>query len=252
MTRNALLLAALALILAVPASAQDEPTLSHIYEAYYKVNYAELAEWDRLFNTYSVPILDDLQAQGRIEGYSHWQHNVGSEYNVRFTMRFYDWASINAVWGDYLSALFEAMPDADDALSFSIIEAHHDEIWDVRSLQFAENAGTNNVMYASTFNVNFNDQGAWNEIWDGPSMAVMQEAMAQGILNGVVQLSHNTGGAHNVKVLYLFEEWDDIDDFWAHFFATMGDQHAEAFNGALAMVQAHDDVIWSLAPAPSN
>lgn len=252
MTRHVLLLSALTLLLAAPVSAQEDRTLTHIYEAYYKVNYAELPEWDRLFNTYSVPILTEMQSEGVIQGFSHWQHNVGSEYNVRFTMRFYDWADINAAWGDYLGRLNEAMPDADAEMIFSMIEAHHDEIWDVRSLQFPENPGPSPVMYASTFNVNFGDLGAWNEIWDGPTMAVMEGAMEQGILNGVVMLAHNTGGAHNVKVLYLFEEWDDIDDFWNHFFATMGEQHSEAFNEALGMVNGHDDVIWSAAPAPNN
>ena len=72
--------------------------------------------------------------------------------------------------------------------------------------------------------------------------------MADGLLGGWVQLTHNTGGAHNYKVLYLFEDWDHMDDFFAFTQSTMLEKHGEEFTKFGSLIQAHDDVIW--APAP--
>lgn len=250
MKRAILFSALLFLLPTVPGHGQEaaQRQAAHLYEAYYRLGYDQMADWNRLFETYSLPVLEALQSEGVIAGWGHWQHNVGGEYNVRFAVRVYDWAAIDTFWSEYFDRMFESMSEADRDLAFRIIDAHHDEIWDLGSVTFGETAGTNAIMYASTFNVNFADMAEWNRIWNEVSVPVLQEAMVEGILNGVVLLNHNTGGAHNSKVLYMFEDWDDIDDMWNHFFSTMEERHPEDFMTALGLVEAHDDIIWSAAP----
>lgn len=140
------------------------------------------------------------------------------------------------------------MPEAEQVAAFERVEAHYDEIWDIADVSIGGGARTNH-MYASTFKVSFADGQEWNRTWRELVLPILGEAMDAGILNGVVLLSHNTGPAHNHKVLYLFEEWDHMDDMWNSFFEKMGERHPEELQRMFAMVQAHDDVIWSAAPS---
>lgn len=251
MKRLLLLVLGLSLLVpmaAIPAAAQEEGArpATYLYEAYYKVNFADMDEWNRLFETYDVPVLEALQSEGVIDGWGHWEHNTGSDYNIRHAIRLFDWPSIDTFWDELLDRTFGAMSEADREITTRIIQAHDDQIWEINSTTFAENPGENALMYASTFDVSFADMGEWNRIWNEDAIPVLQEAMAQGILNGVVILGHNTG-PHNSKVLYLFDDWDDIDDMWDLFFTRMEEQHGEDFTNALRMSRSHDDVIWASA-----
>lgn len=248
-----LLLALLSSMPAAPAAAQeDERPATLLYEAYYKVNFGDMEDWNRQYEAYARPVLEALQAEGVIEGWGHWQHNVGSEYNVRMGIRLYDWASIETFWDEYLRRTNESMSADEAALASRMIEAHRDEVWDLDTVRFGDNAGSNNHMYASTFNVNFDDVEEWDRIWNERVLPILGESMETGVLNGVVLLNHNTGGAHNKKVLYMFETWDTMDDMWNHFFQRMEEVAPEDMATMFALVQAHDDVIWSSAPPPDE
>ena len=248
------LLPVLLLVAPLPAQvdaqeeATEERTVAHIYEAFYKVNYADLPEWNRQFEAYAVPVLEELRSEGVIEGWGHWQHNVGSEYNIRFAVRVYDWPAMGVFWSEYLGRMFGSMPPEEQAIASGMIEAHRDEIWNLGPTRFAEGMGPMRELYSSTFKISFGDMEEWNRIWTEAVFPVLDEAMDAGILNGVVLLGHNTGGAHNQKVLYLFDSWDDMDDMWAMFFEGMEEHHPDDFMKLLSMVQAHDDVIWTAAP----
>ena len=228
------------------AMAQTNGDPAHIYEAYYQVNYGDMPEWNRLFNEHSVPVLEDLQTKGVIQGWSHWQHQTGGEYNVRFTARTNDWASIDTFWSEYLAQLNARSPEDSEAFG-RMIAAHHDEIWNVAAVNVPEGV-ENAYMYAATYRHNFADGPEWDRIWGELATPVLDQAMADGLLGGWVRLTHNTGGDHNFKVLYLFEDWDDMDDFFAFTSSTMSEKYPEDFARFGSLIQAHDDVIW--APAP--
>ena len=72
----------------------------------------------------------------------------------------------------------------------------------------------------------------------------LNAAMEAGLLGGWVRLTHNTGGAHNSKFLYLFEEWDSIDDMVEMVWFGMIEDDPEAFTRFVKLVDAHDDIIW--------
>lgn len=223
------------------AQAQEQP--EHVYLAFYRIGYADLDAWNRDYWEHSVPILQDLQEEGVIEGFNQWQHDVGSEYNVRFAVRTYDWASLGTFWDEYLSRLSEANPESDGRM----IRAHRDEIWDIDEVHMSE-GGEGGAdaprIYASSFRYNFADSEAWNRAWSETAAPILQEAMEQGILGGWVKLSHNTGGPHNSKILYFFESWDDIDDLFGKLLGDMAEDDPEEFDRIMGLFQAHDDVIW--------
>lgn len=235
MRHSTLGLVLLGLFLVAPLQGQEQPR--HTYLAFFKISYADLEEWNRNYWEYSVPILEDLQEQGLIEGFNQWQHAVGSEYNIRFAVRTYDWASIDTFWSEYLSRLSEANPDADG----SMIQAHRDEIWDIGEAHIPQSMNAPAYIYSATWRYNFADAAEWNRTWSETIAPILDGAMAEGLLGGWVKLNHNTGGPHNSKVLYFFEEFDDIDDLFAKVY---GDMPEDVTRELQRMTQAHDDVIW--------
>ena len=243
MHRIAMCFAVLTLLAPQPLTGQEESAPAHVYEAYYQIGYGDLEEWNRQYWEYSVPVLEALQEEGVIEGWNQWQHQTGSEYNVRFAVRTSDWASINTFWGEYLSRLQEATPaDEWDAFGRMIAE-HRDEIWDIGEVHVPPELETA-YLYASTFRLSFADMEEWDGMWTDVVAPILDEAMAEGTVGGWVKLGHNTGGPHNSKVLYFFEDWDDIDDLFGKLLGTIVEKHPDEFARINELFQAHDDVIW--------
>ena len=244
MRRDVFFLAALALLISAPLSAQEDRAAEFVYEAYYAVDMGETEEWNRQYLEYSVPILRQLVEEGVIEGFNQMQHQTGGDdYNYRFVIRTSDWASLNVFWREYLSRLTEATPADEWAASGRSVSMHRDEIWDVDDMGWGEGSGEISHMYASTFRVNFQDMAEWNESWDSLMRPALDAAVDEGLLLGWVKLDHNTGGPHNAKVLYFVDDWDRIDDFFQSAFASMGADE-DAMMRFAGLMQAHDDDIW--------
>ena len=55
------LLVSLPFLAPVPGEAQEAQPISHVYEAYYQVNFADLEEWNRLYWEHDAPILTTLR-----------------------------------------------------------------------------------------------------------------------------------------------------------------------------------------------
>ncbi len=237
------LLVSLPFLAPVPGEAQEPQPISHVYEAYSQVNFADLEEWNRLYWEHDVPILTALRDEGLIQGWSHSQHETGGEYNVRLAIRVYDWASIDTFWGEYLSRLEEAYSAEEWERSARMTQAHHDDIWSFGQSLFADPQVDTRYMYAATFKVNFADMDEWDRLWQDKAFPIIQRAIDAGQIGGVVKLNHNTGGPHNSKILYMFEDWDQIDDFLDALLSDLGED-AE-LNKLFRMIEVHDDVIWA-------
>lgn len=244
MHRAAIVVVGLALFSANPLTGQETRPPAFVYEAYYQVDYADLDAWNQSYWKYSVPVLEQLQEEGVIEGWSQWQHQTGgADYNIRFTARTWDWTSLNTFWSEYLSRLRSAMPAAEwDAVARMIVQ-HRDAIWGVDQVNLNAGAQTNYV-YVSTFRVNFSKMEDWDRLWDDVAAPILEAAMNEGILSGWVKLNHNTGGPHNSKILYMFDSWDDIDNLFGKMLGTMAEQHPDEWALANELNLAHDDVIW--------
>jgi hypothetical protein len=245
MFRACICFCALALIGAQPLVGQEPPQPNLVYEAYYRVDFDDLDEWNRRYWAYSVPVLEELREEGVIEGWSHSQHQTGGDgYNVRFTARTYDWGAIETFWSEYFSRLQAVTPAAEWADGGRLIAEHRDAIWDIEEVTFVDEPEFTHV-YISTFRLNFADMGEWDEMWTDVAAPILAEAMSEGILTGWVKLGHNTGGPHNSKVLYFFNGWDQIDDLFAKLIGTMAEAHPDQFARINEMIRAHDDFIWA-------
>jgi hypothetical protein len=249
MTRQLGLLIAISL-LSLPAAAQQPREAAYVYEAFYRIRYADLDAWNESYWNDSVPVLQQLQQEGIIEGWSQYQHHTGGDYNIRFAVRTYDWASIETFWNEYLDRMDAAMsPEADERRTRMIIE-HRDEIWSIGQVNVADDLEVTHL-YSSLFSVNFADMQEWQALWNDAAGPLLAQAMADGVLGGWVRLDHDTGGPYNSKLLFLFDDWDNIDDvIFDRMIGTLVEEQPEQWARLNALFDRHDDVIWEPAQAP--
>ena len=232
----------------LPAVAQEARPATHVYEALFRISFADLDEWNRQYREYAIPILEDMQAAGEIEGWGQWEHHTGSPYNIRFTVRTFDWPAIDAFWREYLQRLGQAAELDGARPAAEMIQAHQDNVWNLAYANVPAE-GEAAYLYESTFRVGFGDEDAWNSVWEGPARALVEESAAAGGVDGWVKLDHNTGGPLNSKLLFFFEDWDEIDDFWAFFLAELPARYPDQAGQAFSVIREHDDVIWVPTPA---
>jgi hypothetical protein len=244
--------AAIILLLVAPtlaAQQAEEQTPTQVYLAYYKIGYGDLGEWINLYHEHSVPILAELRDEGVIQGWGAWQHSTGSEYNWRFAVRATEWAQFDEFWSEYLGRLNQRSPEA-TARSTAMIMAHYDEIWDITDMNVPDGLDVQ-YLYDSRFQIGFADLGEWNRLWSQVATPSMNQGMEDEHLGGWVEMGHNTGGRYNRKVLYLFEAWDDMDDFFEGFLAQLT-ANPDVWADMGRMIAAHDDVIWEAVPDPMD
>jgi hypothetical protein len=245
MRKTSVFFTAILFFAAQPLAAQEEMA-SFVYEAYYAVDGAGMSDWNRQYREYSIPVLSALVEEGVIEGFGQYQHQTGGdEYNIRFVARTYDWASLGSFWSEYLSRLQAATPAAEWEANGRSIARHRDEIWDIEEANFEDPQNIDYThMYASSFLVQFPDMQEWNDLWTNVVTPILEEARQEGTLVGWVKLDHNTGGPHNVKILYFVDGWDQLDDMFTKLGGTLQEEHADAFARFNELTVAHDDNIW--------
>lgn len=223
------------------AFSQEASGPSHVYEAFYRIHMADLDAWNESYFEHSVPVLEELQAEGVIEGFGQSEHHTGGHYNIRFVARTYDWASIETFWNEYLSRLGErsSLPDVQ-----RMILEHEDQIWNIGEVNTPDDFQPS-LLYSAMFGLNFTDMDEWNSTWSSVMADFVEEAADEGVRIGWVRLDHNTGGPHNSKHLYLFENWDDIDDFiFGRVLATLEEEQPDLWARVLEMMDFHDDIVW--------
>ena len=236
-----LLLTLALLTLAVPSlQAQDQAT--RVYVAYYQISYGDMEEWIESYNRASVPVLEALVEEGVINGFGMRMHSTGGEYNIRFVAQGDDDTNFGAFWSQYLGRLNEADPVGAERTN-RMIQAHEDEIWHIDELVLAEGGGGAKYFYDAQFVVNFADLGAWNEMFAETFRPALDEAMAEGLLQGWVVESHDTGGRFNFKLITMVDDWDNIDDVTGKIFASAPLSHP-----IWSMFSAHKDEVWESFP----
>jgi hypothetical protein len=252
MRRTVLAVLALAVLapFAVAAQETEEQQPLLVYVAYYKIGYADMQEWIQQYHNVSVPILQELQEEGVIQGWNVWSHQTGGEYNWRFAVRAPEWAQLSQFWEQYLGRLAERFPEDLDR-GAEMIRAHHDEIWDITGVYMTDPAPATQYVYDSRYQLSFADMDDWNSTWDEVIAPALNQAMADGILGGWVTEGHNTGGRFNWKVLYFFEAWDNMDDTFERITAAITADPA-VWQHIGGMIKAHDDIIWSVVPEPEG
>lgn len=64
---------------------------------------------------------------------------------------------------------------------------------------------------------------------------------------GWVVLGHNPGGSYNHGVVWLFDEWDKLDDFASYTSKYVTKDEAK-FTEVFSIIRDHTDIIWVSVP----
>lgn len=235
----------------VLAQEEEERPPAMVRFSYYQLDFSEMERWNQLFEEEVTPVLDAMQEEGAIQGYSAWTHDTGGgDYNWLMGIRFYEGANITAVTEDFVSRLGEAAPEAMGQVQ-RMIWKHEDQIWEVVDAWFTGEGPPPPTArhYAADFLINPADLEAWNGHYRETWRPALERAGADGILAGFVVLEHLHGGPYNWKIIYFAPEWDSLDDVWNTVFDAFGEDEA-AWQEALGMIRGHTDAIWAPASPP--
>lgn len=228
----------------ISLQAQEVRQPAFVYEAYFRIEYADLEAWNQRYWDYSVPVLEGLREEGIIEGWDQYHHHTGGEYNIRFAVRTYDWNSISEFWAQYLERVEAAMPAGEWTATERMLVEHDDEIWEIGELNTRPDFELTHL-YSSMFRVSFADMEVWNDLWSDVSGEILAEAMDDGLLGGWVRLDHNTGGPYNSKHLFLFDDWDSIDDvIFERMIGGLMEAQPDVWTRLNRLFHDHTDVIW--------
>jgi hypothetical protein len=222
----------------------NDTATTEIYTALYNIRYSDVPQWTEDYYQHSVPVLEAMVSEGILNNFNVRMHHTGGEYTIRQGFIAGPETNYQTVWDTYLGRLAEA-----DAAAFErgnrMILAHADEIWNLSVLNIPDGADTR-YMYSAMFRINFADMAAWNQAWADEVFPGLDQAMADGLLQGYVVQEHNTGGQYNWKIVYLYDEWDNLDEVEARIFGAVPLDHP-----LWAMFTAHRDELWQELAPPS-
>lgn len=246
------------LTLAIPLC--GAPALAHGQEAappsivrmsYWQVNFADMERWNQGFATHVAPVLQAMQEEGAIQGFSTWEHDTGGgDYNWRLAIRFYEGTNVTQTVEEFVARLNE-QSGAELAELQRMIQKHEDQIWEINDIWFQEGDEQPEQarFYVADFQLNPADFEAWNafygEVWK-PALISASEA---GNLRGFVTLEHAHGGPYNWQIILFAPNWDALDNVWDTAFEAFG-EHEMRFSEVVGMIQGHDDAIWVPASMP--
>ena len=241
MLRLIVSLLTLFVVVAPSGLAQEAPTPDRVYTGLYKISFGDIPQFMEDHNALSVPILDEMVQEGLLTAHNLRMHHTGGEYNLRLGLVVEEGINFEDVWAAFLGRAADRDPAA-FARTNRMIQSHMDEIWDIQFANWPSGEETRYV-YDAQFQVNFADLQEWNRYWTEDVFPALDEAVDEGMLQGYVVESHNTGGRFNWKILYLYDDWDVMDDLEARLFAAVPLDHP-----IWSMATAHRDELWQAPP----
>ncbi len=221
-------------------TAQEETDQENMYYvADYNIKWESIFEWNKIYREHSVPILQSLEDEGVISGWSAWMHNTGGQYNWRLVVASSTWDNYDEFWDEYLSRF----PEEEMEKTGHIVTAHRDQVWNADIIKYADNADSTQYIYEALYQVNFGNMEQWNKTMNEKEVPLWDKALEDNMISGYVVLGHNTGDRYNHGRVYLFNEWDKMDDFQSY---VMGNilSDEELWNQMGSKIIDHTDTIW--------
>lgn len=102
----------------------DGATPKYFYDAQFQVNFADLEEWNRMWDETFGPALQQAVTDGILVGWVEESHNTGGKFNWKLITLVDDWDHIDEI----TASVFEAAPL--DHPIWSMFTAHMDEVWE--------------------------------------------------------------------------------------------------------------------------
>lgn len=102
--------------------------------SYNKVQMGEVSKVNALFDSITVPILDELKSEGRLLGFGQLNHFWGDEWNVNVYYITEDHASFVSFWEEFTKRIGERYPGAFSKIA-SYFQAHKDNMYYIRHMK---------------------------------------------------------------------------------------------------------------------
>jgi hypothetical protein len=102
--------------------------------SYNKVQMGEVSKINALFDSITVPILDELKSEGILLGFGQLNHYWGDEWNVNVYYVTEDHASFVAFWDEFTKRIGEKHPGAFSKIA-SYFQAHKDNMYYIRHMK---------------------------------------------------------------------------------------------------------------------
>lgn len=230
---------------ALPSSAQQTPT--RVYTSYYEASWGDMLEWMDLYQEHWQPRLQAAVDAGMISGFGAATHNTGGNYNFRLVMQGNQDTNFDRAGEEILFGWMEEDPESFNRM-LDLMKGHADEIWNLDAVNLSPNAGGWRFMYENLAEIAYADFFTYPGIFQDAVGPMMDQAMEDGVLAGWIMQSHNTGaGPYNWKVMFLFEEWGDIEEFQARFLTAVPMDHP-----VWDYFLSHRDELWEAMPPSGN
>ena len=102
----------------------DGAPAQYFYDAHFQLSFADMEEWNRLWDATVKPVLEQAVADGTIAGWVEEGHNTGGRFNWKIITLYNEWDNID----ETIASFYEAIPP-DHAL-WGMIMGHNDIIWE--------------------------------------------------------------------------------------------------------------------------
>lgn len=119
-------------ILAQDTDKSSEP--GFFVMSYNKVQMGEVSKVNALFDSITVPILDELKSEGKLLGFGQLNHYWGDEWNVNVFYITEDHATFVTFWDEFTKRIGERYPDAFSKIA-SYFQAHKDNMYFIRHMK---------------------------------------------------------------------------------------------------------------------
>jgi hypothetical protein len=87
--------------------------IAYMYASTFRVSFADMGEWNRLWSEVVAPILEQAMNEGLLGGWVRLEHNTGGPHNSKVLYMFDSWDDIDDLFGKLLGTMAEARRDVE-------------------------------------------------------------------------------------------------------------------------------------------
>jgi hypothetical protein len=238
-----------AVLIPLPAIAQEDDEGPVGIAAYYYCNQATEQRADEIFEEYFAPILDKHVEAGHLTAWGWLSHRVGGKWR-RLEYMF---APTREILLSTRGAIIEEFQADDSPLSeeFSqICPSHDDYIWNHEAGSEPIGAATRPEWSISMyFECDFAREDLADEIYENVFGPVFDEAVADGTISGWNWLSHDVGGKYRRLGTITGTSPNAVLDGRDAVFGAINEMAEGALNVFSETCNSHTDYLWRVQMA---
>lgn len=106
----------------------EDEDYTHMYASKFQVNFADMAEWNGIWEETMAPILSEGMSEGILTGWVKLGHSTGGSYNSKVLFFHDGWDTIDDLLGKLLGTVAEQHPEVWARIN-ELILSHDDAIW---------------------------------------------------------------------------------------------------------------------------